>query len=225
MNNFEMLIGQNAGVALVVAILAGFVSSFSPCTLSTLPLIIGYIAGSNEEKDTFKKKLLYSITFCIGIIITFTVIGVISAALGKSFKMFGSWWYFILAIILVLVAMQLFGVFEQKMACKRPRLKKNLAGAFLLGILGGFFDSPCSTPVLLAITVFISQTSNIMMGVLLMIAYSIGHCMVIILACTSFDMVTRIASNEKYNKVGKILKVALGIIVLIAALYLFYIAF
>lgn len=44
MNNFEMLIGQNGGIAIVVAILAGFVSSFSPCTLSTLPLIIGYIS-------------------------------------------------------------------------------------------------------------------------------------------------------------------------------------
>ena len=43
--NFGELLSQNIWLAFVMALIAGLLSSFSPCILSTVPLIIGYVGG------------------------------------------------------------------------------------------------------------------------------------------------------------------------------------
>lgn len=225
--NLGVILSQNIYIGFIVALIAGFVSSFSPCTLSTLPLIIGYVSVNNE-KDNKKKGLIYSLFFCLGIIITFTILGIVSVVVGEKLRVFGSLWYIILAVILTLVSLQLFGVFKIKNKeniCKRPKLKRGILGAFFLGILGGIFDSPCSTPALLAILAFASSQGNIIIGALLMIVYSLGHCVIMIIAGTSVDMINKIAGSAKYKKIGNILKIVFGILILFLALYLFYIAF
>lgn len=226
LNNFAELLNQNIFFGIVIALIAGLVSSFSTCCLSTLPLIIGYV-GSEGKDDLGKKGLLYSIFFSIGIVVTFTLIGIFSVIAGEKFKVFGNFWYYILAAILIFVTLQLFGVikYKEKDYCKKPNLRKGMIGAFFLGILGGIFASPCSTPALLVIIAYISNQGNILIGALLMAIYSLGHCAIIILAGTSIDTINKLAASNKYMKVGQILKIVFGIITLIMALYLLYIAF
>lgn len=225
-DNFEKLLNQNIFLGIVIALIAGLVSSFSTCSLSTLPLIIGYV-GSEGKDDLSKKGFLYSIFFSIGTVVTFTIIGIFSVILGEKFKVFGNFWYYILAAILIFVTLQLFGVikYKEKDYCKKPNLRKGILGAFFLGILGGIFASPCSTPALLVILAYTSSQENILIGALLMAIYSLGHCAIIILAGTSIDTINKLAASDKYMKVGQILKIVFGIITLIMALYLLYIAF
>lgn len=75
------LMGNNIFLALLISFLGGIISSFSPCVLSSLPLIIGYVNkyGKNDKKTAFK----YSLFFSLGIIITFTFLGIISSLVGR----------------------------------------------------------------------------------------------------------------------------------------------
>lgn len=221
-SNLGGLLNQNIFVAIIITLLGGIVASFSPCCLSTLPLIIGYVGN-----DSSKKGLKYSIFFSLGIIVTFTLLGILTVKLGTSFRVLGSLWYYILAIILIYVTLQLFDVIKSKNKeyCPRPKLRRGVIGAFFLGILGGVFDSPCSTPILVVILTYISNQGNILLGALLMAVYSLGHCILIIIAGTSLDVVNKLSSNQKYMKIGQILKIIFGIITLLMALYLLYIAF
>ncbi|MEG1008676.1 MAG: cytochrome c biogenesis protein CcdA [Clostridia bacterium] len=151
-----------------------------------------------------------------------------SVVVGEKLKVFGSFWYLILAVILLYVTLQLFGVITHKHNhdhCHKPVLKKGPLGAFFLGILGGIFDSPCSTPALAVIVTYISTQGNIWLGALLMLVYSIGHSVIIVIAGTSLELVNKLSESEKYLKIGKVLKVIFGIITLILALYLLYIVF
>ena len=223
-NNFSNIIDTNIFLSIIISLIGGFVSSFSPCTLSTLPLIIGYI--SKEDEKGKGKNYLYSIFFSIGLTITFVIIGVVTTLFNIRLKVFGTWWYLILAIILVFVTLSLLDVFKtSNKSCKRPKLKKSFLGAFLFFLLGGFFDSPCSTPILIVILTFISQSSNIFIGIVLMLCYSIGHCVVIVLAGTSSDIIQKLNDSPKYLKLGKIFRYIFAILAFILALYLFYLAF
>lgn len=226
LNNFGELLNQNIFVGIIIALIAGFVSSFSPCTLSTLPLIIGYV-GSECTDCSNKKGWLYSIFFALGLIVTFTILGVFSVALGERLRIFGDFWNYILAGILIFVTLQLFGVIKHKEHehCKKPVLRKGLLGAFFLGILGGIFDSPCSTPVLAVILTYASTQANILIGALLMAVYSLGHSIIIILAGTSLEAINKLSVSQKYMKAGQILKVVFGILTLLMALYMLYITF
>lgn len=222
LNNFANLLSSNIWIALVMALVAGIISSFSPCVLSTIPLVIGYVGGYAKKDKNLAFK--YSLIFCMGLVITFTMFGAFSAILGKLMTGTGKWWYIVLGIIMLIVALQLLGVIEfENNFCKMPNKRTGLLGAFFLGILGGVLSSPCSTPVLIAILTFVAGKGNIVLGVVMLFLYAIGHCTLIIIAGTSVGFVESISSSNKTLVLGKILKTILAIVIALLGLYLIYI--
>lgn len=222
LNNFAELISNNIWLALIMSFIAGLASSFSPCVLSSVPLIVGYVEGNGvkDKKSAFKISLVFS----LGVIVTFTAIGAFSAILGKFFSGAGKWWYIMLSIIMLLSGLQLLGVInigKSNNSCKLPNQRKGLLGAFFLGILGGALSSPCATPVLAAILTFVAGKANIVIGILMLLLYSIGHCALLIVAGSSVGLVEHLSSSPKTIKIGNILRIALGIAIIILGLYLF----
>lgn len=216
----ETLKNSNIVIGILVSLLGGFLASFSPCSLSTLPLVLGYVSKTKDNKNTLK----YSIILSLGMTITFVILGIIFSILGKRIMIYGKWINIILGIILILVTLNLFGVIgnKEKNVCKVPKPKKNMLGAFFTGILGGFISSPCTAPILIAILTFASVQENLLTGILYMLAYSIGSSVIIILAGASLGFVQKLSKSEKYAKAGKIFKIIFGIMTLMLALYLFY---
>lgn len=222
--NFNQTLGQNIWLAFVMVLVAGMVSSFSPCVLSSLPLIIGYVGnyGKNDKRQAF----IYSLVFCMGLIITLTTLGALSAVLGKLMMGSGKWWYVVLGVLMLVVGLQLLGVIAfNRNTCKIPSQRVGVAGAFFLGILGGVFSSPCSTPILVAILAFVSTQNNILLGIALLAVYSIGHCTTIMIAGTSVGLIQKLSMSDKTQKIGDILKILLGIAIICTSFYLFYIGF
>lgn len=221
---FNQVISDNTFLAVLLSFFAGIVASFSPCTLSSIPLLIGYVQGNGVKDD--KKALKYSLIFSLGIALTFTSIGVVTAIIGKAFLGAGKMWYIILALIMIISGLQVLGVInvfgDKKDACKIPKTREGFFDIFFLGILSGVLASPCATPIMAAIIAFIGASGNITLGILMLLMYSLGHSVLIILAGTSFGLVEKIAYSDKGQRVGSILKNILGLIIIIVGLYLFY---
>ena len=223
-NNFSAFLSNNIWLALLTAFLAGIVSSFSPCVLSAIPLIVGYVGGYGGKNKKLAYK--YSLIFCLGIVITFVILGIVSALLGKLFTGAGRWWYIVLGIIMLIVGLQLIGVINfGNNSCRVPDRRKGIAGAFFLGILGGILCSPCSTPILAAILAFVASKGNILLGVIMLLLYSLGHCILIFMAGTSVGFVEEISNSDKTRRIGRILKILLAVIIFIMGFYLLYIGF
>lgn len=223
-NNFSAFLSDNIWLAVITAFLAGIVSSFSPCVLSAIPLIVGYVGGyAGKDK---KLAYRYSLIFCLGIIMTFVLLGIASALLGKLFTGAGRWWYIILGAIMLLVGLQLIGVIEfGNNSCRVPNRRKGIAGAFFLGILGGILSSPCSTPILAAILAFVASKGNILLSVIMLSFYSLGHCILVFMAGTSVGLVEDISNSDKTKRIGRILKLILALLIFITGFYLLYLGF
>jgi len=61
LSNFNNIISNSVWIALVMSFVAGIVSSFSSCVLSSVPLIVGYMEGNKvkDKKVAFKYSLVY----------------------------------------------------------------------------------------------------------------------------------------------------------------------
>ncbi|MCX8074184.1 MAG: sulfite exporter TauE/SafE family protein [Clostridia bacterium] len=221
---FGILLTQNVWISILVALLAGIVSSFTPCSLSSIPLIIGYVGGYNESDK--RKPFIYSLIFSLGLAVMFTILGVLSVTIGRLFIGIGAVWYTILGLILLMVALQMLGIINiGSNVCNVHKKKNGVIGAFLLGIIGGVFSSPCSTPVLIAILTFVAEKGNILLGGSLLLVYSIGHSILVIIAGTSVGITQSIVSSDKTNKIAVIMKYIFAVLVLWLALYMLYLGF
>jgi cytochrome c-type biogenesis protein len=219
------LISESFWIAPLIALLAGVLTSFTPCALTSVPLVIGYVGGTGRS-DT-KRAFKLSLIFASGMAVTFTILGAIASILGKLMGTSSSLWYIALGILMVLMALQVWEVYNfipsANITSKKP--KRGYIGAFVAGVLGGIFSSPCSTPVLIVLLSIVAKEGNVARGLLLLLLYSIGHSVIVIVAGTSVGFVTKLTSSNKYSTFSKTLKYIMGTAILLIAFYMFYLGF
>lgn len=223
--SFADMMRTNIIAAPAIAFAAGILTSFMPCSLSSVPLVIGYVGGVGERN--VKRSFVLSLIFALGTAITFTVLGAAAAAAGSLIGTSHKWWYILLGILMVLMALQTWEIFNfipsSNLLSKNK--KRGIAGAFIAGILSGIFSSPCATPVLVALLAVAAETGNLFYGMILMFVYGAGHSIVSIAAGTSVGFVQRIKSSGAYGKAGNVFKIVLGLLILFIGLYMFYLGF
>lgn len=228
MGSFAATLGNfidaNPILALIIAFIAGLASAFGPCTLTSIPLIIAYVGG--YARDDQRRAFVCSLVFCAGLAVTFTSLGALAAILGRIMSGLGKRWYLALGSFTILLGLWLMGVVNLPLPSISSRdsfRRTGLPGAFALGVLAGAISSPCSTPVLAAILALVAGKGNLVFGVSLLGAYSVGHCALALVAGTSVAFVNSLARSERTEKIGGIVRFGLGVLVVLAGIYLFYI--
>lgn len=120
-----------------VAILAGFAALLTPCVFPIIPLTVSYFSNQKEAKKPVGKALLFG----LAIVATFTLLGLLLALmLGASgAQRFASnpIVNIIIATILIVFAVSLFGLFELRLPYKFTNFlnKKSNESSGLMGIL------------------------------------------------------------------------------------------
>ncbi len=225
LENMSMVISNNLYIAPFVCLVAGLLSALLPCSLTQLPLLIAYLGG--YESDNKKKSVKYSIFYAIGNSVVFIVLGLLSALIGKSFSILSKKIYIILGILMIIIFLQMINVINIiPKGLKKPTTdKKGALGVLILGIIGGFFTSPCTTPVLLAILSYVVSTQNIILGAIMLLFYSIGNGIVLVVVGSSLKIADKLSSSSKMLVVGKIINAMLAILILALGLYLLYLGF
>lgn len=208
---------------LSAAFVGGILASISPCSLSMLPLIIGYVGGCSKE--TPLKTALQLMFFILGTALVFTIIGVICAITGNVFaSALGGYFTLILASILLIIGLKIADIldFEIPVIIKSmPQSNSNSLFVYplLLGVAFALAGTPCSTPILAGIMVFAAMGKNLLLAVAMLFLFSIGQGIILILA----GMFTSILKNVKeYSHfTEKLIKLS-GWLLIIASVYMYY---
>lgn len=208
-------------IALLAAVLAGVLTSVAPCCLSSVTLVMGYI-GSADMKP--RQAFLLSLTFASGSAITFTVLGTVASLAGNLLNGTGKWWFLVLGIILILMALQIWGIVQiiPTGFLLSKVTQKNYFGALLAGMICGCFSTPCATPVLVTLLALVAGRGRVMWGVILLMLYSLGHGVLTVAAGTCTGLVQQLVTNSTYGRFSKWLKLGMGTIIFLMALYMLY---
>ena len=199
----------------------------SPCHLTSIPLIIGYL--SNQKELSTKKAFHLSIVFSVGILISIMVIGGITAAAGRILGDVGKIGNYIVALVFLIFGLNLLGIlplnFPGLSSLKSQR--KGYLSVLSLGLVFGLALGPCTFAFMAPMLgiVFSLTAKNLPYGVVLLSAFAVGHCSVIIAAGTSTRLVQQITKWDDQSKGITIIRKLCGILVLLGGFYLVYSSF
>ena len=183
-SRFAQLLGGNFFLMIGGFYLAGLLLAFTPCVLPMVPILSGIIAGGGRKATTGRAFAL-SLTYVLGMALTYTVAGIIGAAMGHEVQaLFQQWWVLALfAAVFVAMALSMFGLYTVQMpAAIQARIahvsNRQSAGTFggvaIMGALSALIVTTCVGPALVAALLVIGQTGQIGRGGAALFAMSIG---------------------------------------------------
>lgn len=223
MENLTQLFSNQTNIYLLflASFAGGLISSISPCSLSMLPLIIGYIGGYSKEKPL--KTLLQMIVFVIGTGIVFSVIGIICALTGKIF-LGNPYFALIIASTIMIMGLKILGIIEFELPVIIKEIPQNKVNndflyPLILGAVFALIGTPCSTPILASIMAFASISAKVTQAVIMLFLFSVGQGLILIIA--GF-LTSKIKSNNNFYKFSESIMKLSGILLIFVALYIFY---
>jgi thiol:disulfide interchange protein DsbD len=162
----------------------GLLLAFTPCVLPMVPILSGLIVGQGERVSTSRAFLL-SLTYVLGMAITYTITGALFAAAGKQVQaVFQQPWIIgLFAALFVAMALSMFGLYTIQMPSfiqtrvseiSNRQRSGNFGGVAVMGALSALIVTTCVGPVLVAALLVIGQSGQIFRGALALFAMGLG---------------------------------------------------
>lgn len=221
LSSINQSMGTGSFIAFFLVYIGGVITSISPCILSMIPVLIGFIGGYGQTSKF--KGFFLSLAFVLGMSVTFALLGLLAASLGLVFGQIGKGWYYILSLVAIIMGLNLLGVLKFNFPHLKvvPLKMKGFLGAFLVGLFFGLVASPCATPVLAVILTFVATKGSLAYGSGLLFTYGFGHGLPLLIIGTFTGMVKELSKVQRYTHY--VTQFSGGLLVIIG-LYLLYIA-
>ena len=226
--NLTMAMSGSFPLAVTAAFGWGILSILlSPCHLSSIPLVIGYISAQGSVK--VKRSFYLSLTFAVGILITIAAIGLLTASMGRLMGDVGSWGNWLVAAVFIVIGLYLMDVIRWDWSgiSITPSRRGGLWGAFLLGLVFGIGLGPCTFAFLAPVlgVVFKIASQDWLKSLLLILSFGLGHITVIVIAGSLTSLVQSYLNWTEDSKTALYIKRIAGLFVVFGGIYFIYTTF
>lgn len=174
-NEFE---SKGLLLSIIIVFLGGLALNLTPCVYPLIPITVGYFGGQSEGRTS--RLFLLGVLYVLGMAITYSVIGVVTAMSGAVFGALLQNTFVILGIVAVLVALSLsmFGLYEFKLPDalveKAGGARSGVMGAFFMGLTMGIVAAPCIGPFVLGLVTYVGAKADPVLGFTLFFSLALG---------------------------------------------------
>ncbi len=208
-------------IAALGCFLWGMVSvAFSPCHIASIPLIVGYVAGQ-EKALKAREAAHYAMVFSIGLFISIALVGIVCSLLGRMLGEVGPYWTILVGAILIWVALDMWGISSCSMSGSlMGRIKvKGMPGAFVLGLAYGILSGSCTFGFIAPILAIITIQQKILIGVVYIVLFGVGHCIPIAVAGSSTATVRKLLESSSFHEGSQWFRKCAGAAIALLGLY------
>ncbi|MCM8791698.1 MAG: hypothetical protein NC826_00890 [Candidatus Omnitrophica bacterium] len=185
------LLGDNYNIGIPLAFLGGIGMSFSACIYPLLPVFLGMIIPYTQ-KARFRGFLL-GFAYVSGFAFIYSLLGIIAALTGSIFGQLLNYPLVRIGagVVFIIFGLSLLDIFYIKHISFAPSLKPfnhPYLKLFFMGLNSGLIISPCVSPVLGAILLYITLKRKLFYGwfMLMSFAYGLGFFMILGATFSSF---------------------------------------
>ena len=159
-----------SSITFLLAFFAGLISMTSPCGIALLPT---FFAVAFKEK---KRPMLMTCAFSLGLLIAFTLFGIIAGLLGNFFNTYKLTFAVISGYMMIFFGILLF--FNMGFTIFNFELDYRKSESFFsVAVLGFFFGvgwTPCVGPILVGILILAANSATVLNGTLMLVFYGTG---------------------------------------------------
>ena len=166
-------------LAYSAAYLGGVFVSFTPCLYPVIPITLAFIGAHGSGSKV--KGFVLSLTYVLGMSLTYTALGAVAALTGKLFGQIQTnpWTYFIVANICILMGLSMLEVFMLPVRVpgfltKVQSRRKGLLGSFFIGAVSGLVIGPCTAPVFAVLLSYVATSQDTIFGMSLFFIFALG---------------------------------------------------
>lgn len=183
---------SQTNIAVFWFFILGIGLAFTPCVLPMLPLLSAIVIGKQQRPSSVRAFLL-SLVYVQGMALTYTLLGLIVAAIGLPFQialqsppvLIG------LSLLFIILACSMFGLFELRLPhtwqqklnqISQQQQGGSLLGVFVMGMLAGLVASPCTSAPLSGALLYVVQSGDLWIGglALYLLAFGMGIPLILI---------------------------------------------
>ena len=220
--NVEQYIHSSPWLAVVAVFLGGLMTAANPCCLAMIPLIMSFVAGRKEDRIGAFRALGYSLALVLGLSITFIVLGVAAALAGTLYGDVSGLWKWVVGAICLLMGLHLLGLLNIPIPSpvrSQPKIR-GMLGALVMGLLFGFVSAPCAAPILIVLLVSLASSgTSVPYGAFLLLIYSLGHSVLILVAGTSMGAARRLIESKNLIRATAVMQRAAGGLIILVGIY------
>ncbi|HEX9164199.1 MAG TPA: cytochrome c biogenesis protein CcdA [Thermoanaerobaculia bacterium] len=164
-------------LTLLVLFVGGLALNLTPCVFPLIPITLGFFAMQSDGQRS--RRFALSGMYVLGIVITYSTLGVVAALGGK---MFGAWLQLPAVLIgfsvmMLVLAASMFGAYEiqpPRWIANRSSGRAGMAGALTMGLAIGIVAAPCVGPVVISLLGLVAQIGKPLIGGVMFASLAFG---------------------------------------------------
>jgi len=217
-------------IGFVAAFVIEVLTSISPCSIISVPLLVGNALGMSSHlspRERMHFTYIFASLFALGVAVSFSILAYMVAKMGYFISIAPLEAYLAGGILAIAIGLYSLGILPEVIDKSRwmsRLITLRYMGALLIGMLFGLVSTPCASAPLVAI-ITVAANAPQWYAYALVLIFALGHSLLLLAAGVSVGFAQSVASSGKIAFITEWMTKLFSLLLIGIGIYFFTLAY